>query len=388
VELTYVTGSSGDPASLGRTLDRLPSVTPLDAADWEVWVVDAGDDPRRLDEVRRRHNGVRITREPLTPAALLRVAGHRAAGKAVVTLPPGARPLGDTIDRSLAYLDAHPAAAAVGGRVVRDAGRIAGPALPTLLRPGAACLRREALTAIDLPTAADITPAVIMTELSLRLWHWGWRIDHFDDLFYRQEGPCPRGWPTVSELCGLGRRWLPAGLREALLEDWQHPAPPVDERTPVPGDAAGPLDAETADSVFGGAAITETVADWTADAQLRRVAIADWCPWTHFSVAGARAAGAEVRAVIDLSDAGRAGPYRGIEVVGLDRVLSLGVDAVIVATRAPARVAAVTARVREVFDGPVFAVTATRGMVRATEESAVFTLGSADDTAIAALPAA
>jgi len=220
-------------------------------------------------------------------------------------------------------------------------------------------------------------------------------VDHFDDLFYRHEGPSPAGHPTAKQLTALGRRWLPPGLRETLCEDWQRLSPGSDDDAGVPGlqgvgatDGPGPLDADTTEAVFGIAAAAGAIADWAADHRVRRVAVADRCPWTHIAVAGADAAGVEVAAVIETAATGDVGPYRDLSVVGFEAAEGLALEGVIVATRAPARVAAVTAACREAFAGPVLAVTPTRCMVRADDAPPTFAMGSADDTALAALPAA
>ena len=143
MKLSYVIVTYNRREPLLRTLEILHATTPLPAGEWEAWVVDNGSTDGTLDALRERFPRVNVIARERNEGVWSRsYAFAPARGEYLILLDDDSYPVGDTVTRSIAHLDANPACAAVVGRVVLPDGSLEACAMPSVMLSGAVCLRK------------------------------------------------------------------------------------------------------------------------------------------------------------------------------------------------------------------------------------------------------
>lgn len=363
--LSYVIISHNRRERLLRTLEVLHRFSPLPEEQWDLWVVDSASTdgtaaavwsafPRTCLIALTENHGLKV-RE---------FVFRQIRSDYVMLLDDDSYPEGDTALRSIEYLDAHPAVAAVGGRCTGLDGTEEAAELPGILLGGGVVLRHAALEAVG-GLNPQLPGRAAESDLSLRFLASGYRVERFRDLVYRRERSRPRrsdAQRALEQLLGdllLAERFLPADVRRAYRSDWlrrgvlaaraagatlqelaetlvraRHAA--AEER------ASGrpmAIEAETLEAVFQWEQHCIAITNWVQSEGIQRVALADRGANLFAAWRACRRLGLQVVAVLEDRPGLASCRYRGIPVLGSDQLPTGTVDGIIVSETNPARIA-------------------------------------------------
>lgn len=369
------------------TLGRVHAATWLRGGEaWEVWVVDNGSTDGSADAVHARFPEVKLIRRPTNEGTAARSHAFGVArGEYLILLDDDSYPLGDTARRSVEWMDAHPEAGAVVGRVVLSDGSEEACALPSVMLSGAVCIRRNVLQQVG-GFRPEFFRKAGEYDLSFRIWAAGFRVERFEDLLYGHD-KVPAG--RSAELAHfmdlrnnliLVERFFDKPMRRAYRKDYLHRYAAL-ARHEGCGETVSRAIAEARDwakrereagrqtlppdvleIVNPWQAQQRRVAAWAQQHGVRTVVIADYAKNLYATWRAARLAGLEVLALAADSQAFRGQRYRGLPIERHDTALSRGPGGVIVANINPAQVKRCAARVAEFFSGPVLTLWSGRRM--------------------------
>ena len=345
-----------------RTLDHLMRNPPAAIGGWECVVVDNASTDDTSSAVSAKFPEMKLVVRSKNVGSVARNAGvARSAGEYLVFLDDDSYPLGDTVQRSVEYLDAHPAVALVGGRVFLPDGQEDASALPIIMPACALCVRRLAFEAVG-GFCKDFFRQAEEYDLIFKLLHAGWDVQRFEDLHYRHEKvPRSRSSELILSMdlqnnLLLLSRYVPLPWRGWLEADWLQRYSAllnhagfsgrigaiVDEAQRIIADEAGAsqrvLSDDLIERIFMFDEQHRSVHSWAAALRIRKVVIADYSKNVHATWRAARLAGLEVVAIADSHPAYAELCYRGIPIVPDDVALARGAQGIVVSTINPAQV--------------------------------------------------
>jgi hypothetical protein len=377
MKLSYVIVTHNRRAALMATLRHLHATTPLPPEAWEAWVVDNASTDGSVEAVRCEFPGVKIIeRDDNEGTAARSHAFGPARGRYLILLDDDSYPIGDTVSRSIEYMDRHPRTAALVGKVVLPDGLLEACAMPSVMLSGAVCIRKSVLDEVG-GFHAEFFRKAGEYDLSFRMMQAGYLVERFEDIVYRHDkvmtGRC-------SELAHrmdlrnnliLVERYLPREMRRAYRRDWLkryaaiaiaagcrtaasqaiHEARLWAQRERLAGRQT--LSAGVLEMIFEHDKQQREVAAWAAMNRIGRIVIADYAKTLYATFRAAKLAGLEVAAIADNGKAFEGMSYRGVEIVPDERALGRGVDGVIIANINPAQIDRRVEQVRKHFAGPV-----------------------------------
>ena len=389
--------------ALRRTLAALSRDPALSTAragqgDCEIIVVDNASTDGTVETIRREHPDVAVIGLESNVGTHARNVGvGRAQGEYVLFLDDDSFPLGDTIERALARLDANTDVAALGGRVTLPDGSGDAAAMPLVIPACALFVRRAAYQQVG-GIARELFLQAEEYDLAFRLLAAGWRFERFEDLaFHHEKTPISRNSARICRLdlrnnLILAGRHLPRPWRRIYRRDWlqryialaRHSGCEEvigeairsarrvlrgvdDSRHGGEPDCSEQLPAEsqrkTAHSVLNGAALelffehdaqARAVRRWAAEHGVDRVIIADLSKNIYATWRACRLAGLAIDCIADPHPAFHGLTYRGVAVrPDADALGESAAVGVVVSTVNPARVETRAAAVEEQFGGPV-----------------------------------
>ena len=377
MRLSYLIITRNRRERLLDTLERLERDTPAAAGPVECLVVDNASTDGTAEAVASRFPTVRLLALAENRGMPARNVGIEAArGRYLVLLDDDSYPLGDTVVRSMAYLDRTPATAAVCGRVELPDGTLEASALPGVMIGCGTCLRRSVLDEVG-GFPEDFFRQAEEYDLSFRLAGAGYRVERFEDLAYRHD-KSPHG--RSSELTvrmdllnnlTLCDRYLPAGLREAYRHDWQHRytalgraagldhviGPALDEARAAsrafPDEARRTLGPSAVERLLHLEATRDAIGRWAGVHGLHRVVLGALGKNIFAAYRACREVGLDVLAVQDESPAFIGERYRELPVLSLEEVVELRPDGLVLTDVNPARVRAKAETLRRRSAWPV-----------------------------------
>lgn len=358
------------------TLDRLRDDTSFPPGGHDVWVVDNASDDGTADAVRRLHPAVHLVALPTNEGVGARThAMLRAPGRYQALLDDDSYPVGDTLPRAAAYLDAQPDVGAVGGACQLPDGRAEACALPGVLISCAVLVRASAARAVG-----GFRPEFFRKggeyDFSFRLWNAGHRVERFEDLVWRHDKVLSGRSAAFAHRMDLrnnlllAERFVPRPHRSAFRRDWLRryarlaaaaghaaaAAVAVTEARTLAADertrGRQPLTPAALEAVFGFEAQAAAVAGWATTHGIQRVLLADLGKNIHVTHAACRRAGLAPIAVLDAGSAFAGGRYRGLPVVA-DLAAAGHFDGVVLTNVNPAQVGPRTDTLRTATDRPV-----------------------------------
>jgi hypothetical protein len=377
MRLSYVIVTCNRREPLLRTLEILHAATPLPTGEWEAWVVDNGSTDGTLAAVRERFPGVHVIARDTNEGVWSRsYAFGPARGEYLVLLDDDSYPVGDTVTRSIAHLDAHPRCAAVVGRVVLPDGSLEACAIPSVMLSGAVCLRKSITEAVG-GFRREFYRKAGEYDFSFRIWQGGHSVERFEDVVYRHDKVMGGRSTSLAHRMDLrnnlilAERYLSADIRAEYRRDWAQRYAALARHAGCPGAArlalleaaawrvreavAGrqTLSDDAIESIFGLRAQADSVAAWSRARGIRRVVIADFGKNLYATHRGCLDSGLDVVAVADNHPAFAGLRARGVPILPDAAALALRPDGVVISNVNPAQVDAVEQRVRDRFDGPV-----------------------------------
>lgn len=394
IEVSFVIVSHNRCDRLLRTLDVLRQTTPLPIDKQETWVVDNGSTDGTSDAVAAAFPEVQVIRRADNQGVWARsLAFEHCRGRYVVLLDddsyPDPTPGVDTVRRSIAYLDAHPQSAAVGGRCVLPDGGFEACALPGVMLSGAVCIRRSALEKVG-GFRREFFRKAGEYDLSFRLWQAGYRVDRFEDLVYRHDKVTTGRDAAFAFRMDLRNnlilveRFMPRSYRAAYRRDYlqryaafaRHEghdealrmavaeARTWAERERVAGRQT--LSADLCETLFDWGRQARLVADWAAEQRVRRVVIADYHKNLYATYRAAHRCGLEVTVIAENHPALIGRPYRGVPVRPDREALDSRSDGLILSNISPALVERRVEQLQRRWAGPMLTLWApqTLGRVR------------------------
>lgn len=361
MQLSYVIVTHNRRTPLLRTLEILHTQTPLPADQWEAWVVDNASTDGSAEAVAQAYPGVNLLINPSNDGVGARShAFGPAHGRYIVLLDDDSYPVGDAVVRSMEYLDRHPAAGAVTGRVLLPDGKEEACALPGVMLSGAVCIRKAVLDQVG-GFAPEFFRKAGEYDLSFRMWQAGHAVERFDDIVYRHDKVTTGRSSALAHRMDLrnnlilAERYLPRGLRRVYRHEWL-------QRYAALARAAGEHEAITqaiaearqwarrerdAGRQTLGVPVIERVFQlerqralidrWAVDHRVERVVIADYAKNLFAAWSACDALGIEVAAIADPNPAYAGLTYRGTPIVTDAAAARLEADGVILSNVNPAR---------------------------------------------------
>ena len=378
VKLSYVIVTHQRREPLLRTLGILQQNTGLPRSRWETWVVDNGSTDGTVEAVRDRFPAVHLIQRERNEGVWARShAFGPARGEYLVLLDDDSYPVPGAAERSMAYLDAHPACAAVVGRVVLPDGSLEACALPSVMLSGAVCLRKSVVARVG-GFRREFFRKAGEYDFSFRIWNAGYSVERFEDVVYRHDKVTGGRSSSLAHRMDLRNnlilveRYLPADIRAAYRRDWRLRYAALAAHAGCGGAArvarveaqlwrvreaaAGrqqTLSAAATESVFGLRAQAAAVASWKRANRLRRVVIADFGKNLYATHRACAEAGLSVSAVADDHPAFARLRHEAVPILPDVEALATHPDGVVIANVNPAQVDAVEWRIRSQFEGPV-----------------------------------
>jgi Glycosyl transferase family 2 len=376
MHLSYIISSGNRPQALAETLAGVSAVTPLPADQWEIWVVDNAG----LDTDIGLSNAQLIRSRAARPMAAANEALAQCTGKYIVHLNDDTSPASvRSVGRALTHLDSEPSVGAVVGKLVLADETQRMPALPSLVMPGATCLRKATLDRIG-GFSRSFSGIAADYDLSFRITCDSFRIDHRDDIVFhgQSKSPSEEDSDPTAEIEQIGdrlavlRRFLPDNLCQVYCEDWSMRWRAIHSRaghgravrtallaarlrsfreiwnSPEPAPAAAVED------ILDLRKQARLVGDWARSRGVWRVVLAELSDnfWATYNAC--RSCGIQVRCVADDNPAFQNMDYRGLPIVHSHLAFEGGgIDGAIVVGSDPRRAEACARAIRRNFPGPI-----------------------------------
>ena len=377
MRLSYVIVTHNRRDALVRTLLILPTVTPLPADQYEIWVVDNGSTDGTGDLLRREFPHIRLMERPANEGAAARShAFGPSRGQYLILLDDDSYPIDSTVADSLAYMDTHRRSAALVGKVLLPDGKLEACAMPAVMLSGAVCLRRAALEQVG-PFRPEFFRKAGEYDLSFRLWQAGWSVDRFEDVVYRHDKVMTGRSSDEAHFMDLRNnlilieRYLPRPMRQAYRKDWlrryariAHAAgcDAAISRAVAEARQWARRERETGRQILGESCLEtlfewqrqrRAVAAWARRLAIGTVAIADYSKTIYATWRAARLAGLQIRVIADNGRAFAGEHYRSVPIAPDPAALSAQVDGVILSNINPAQIDDRLQSLSRHFDGPI-----------------------------------
>jgi len=371
--LSYIIVTHNRRAALLKTLSILQRHTPLQAEQWEAWVVDNASTDGSPDAVARAFPGVKLIRNPTNEGVGARSrAFDRARGRYVVLLDDDSYPVGDAVLRSIDHLERTPTTGAVVGRVLLPDGSEEACAMPGVMLSGAVCLRKAVLDEVG-GFAPEFFRKAGEYDLSYRLWRAGHAVQRFEDIVYRHDKVMTGRSSALAHRMDLRNnlilveRYLPRSLRSAYRKDWLQRyaalARHADQHQAVSRAVAEARDwarreresgrstllPEVIETLFELETQRQAIDRWALARRAERVVIADFGKNLYATWSACESLGLEVLAIADNHPAYAGLGYRGIPIVPDAYAAATDHDGVILANLNPAQAPMRAAQLRAAY---------------------------------------
>lgn len=375
--ISYIIITHNRCQTLLANLARLERQTPWRRDRWELFVVDNASTDQTAEAVASWFPTVNLIARPTNEGMSARNHAIDAArGKYIVFLDDDSYPMGNALSDAVAYMEEHPKAAALVGRVVLPSGDCEAPAMPAVTLGGASVVRAEVLRKVG-GFAPEFFRQAEEYDLSFRIWEAGYAIERFEDvLFGHDKVAASRSNALTARMdlrnnLILTERYLPRALRREYRRDWlrrygllafhegQHDAVRraiAEARQWAQKEARGGrkvLKNEVIEAIFELDRQAQRVKQWAMENNIRRVAIAGLTKNLYATYQAALRAGLEVAAVVDSHPAYAGRRYRGVPIMPLVMIEKTGAQGTILSNVNPAQV---EGRLRELswcYKGPV-----------------------------------
>jgi GT2 family glycosyltransferase len=385
MRLSYVLISFNRRQTLLQTVQRLCDCTPLDAEDWDIWVVDNASTDGSAEAVAHKFgNRVNVIRNHSNEGMYARNhAFSRCKGNYVISLDDDSYPAdARAVKLVIEHMDANPMAGALVAKVVLPDGSCEAPALPTVIMGGASCLRKSVLDQIG-GFRKEFFRQAEEYDFSFRIWRAGFRVERREDIIFRHEkvgsatGNTGRDSVLVRQLdlrnnLIIAQRFLPAKFRKIYWQDWRQRyealARQAKSRKAIFKAIASarawglkesvrgrlPLSEDNLEQVFGFNQQSQAVGEWARRNSVWRVVLADFGKNIWATYNACRASGLQLRCIADENPAFENLEYRGLPIVPARRAFEGGgIDGVVVANINPAQVDARAQTIGRYFSGPI-----------------------------------
>ncbi len=379
MRLSYVIISFNRRDTLKRTLDLLPSRTPIATGEWDVWVIDNassdGTDTMMAAEYPEV-NYVRLSENIGMPAR--NHAFAKATGEYFICLDDDSYPANSqAVQHMIGYMDSQPDVAALVARVELPDGSPEGPAFPTVLLGGATCFRSSVLQQVG-GFALEFFRQAEEYELSFRIWGAGYRIERFEDIVFRHDkvnGP-GRASETVHRMdirnnLIVAERFLPKHLRRVYREDWTQRYSAIAKHADH-GKAAkkGLREAKVwaikemfrgrqtlsdiaIERIFQFQKQSDAVDAWASRQSIRRVCVADFSKNLFATMNACAKAGLVVESILDDNPAYWGLKYRGVPIVPSTNAFTETIEGIVMSNINPAQIDKGMDALRGKFNGPI-----------------------------------
>lgn len=377
MKLSYVIVTFNRRGPLLRTLDILRRTTPLPAGEWETWVVDNGSTDGSCQAVRQKFPDVHLIERPTNEGVWSRsYAFGPARGQYLILLDDDSYPIDDAAAKSIDYLEAHPACAAVVGLVVLPDGSYEACAFPAVMLSGAVCIRKSILDRIG-GFRREFFRKAGEYDVSFRIREAGYSVERFEDVVYRHDKVMTGRSSALAHRMDLRNnlilveRYLPKRLRTAYRDDWRQRYTALARHAGC-GRAAGAglwqargwrlreaitgrqtLSPAPLEAIFGLRHQAAAIGGWARDFRLRSVVIQDFSKNLFATYQGCLEAGLAVRAIADAHPAFAGMKYRGIPILPPDAALSLEPEGIVISNVNPAQIDRAVELCKKDFAGPV-----------------------------------
>lgn len=344
------------------TLGALTQNPAMPGGEWQAIVVDNASTDDTAAAVGAKFPDVTVVRRPSNEGSVARNAGVAVASAPyVVFLDDDSYPLGETIARSIDFLESQPDVALVGGRVLLPDGSEDAAAFPIIVPACAMCVRREAFDRVG-GFSQEFFRQAEEYDLIFRLLHAGWRVERFEDLEYRHEKVARSRSSELILTMDLRNnlllldRYLPEPWKGWLGLDWTRRYAAIlrhagleNRITDVLAEAQAIILADDGASrrilsepiiekIFGFERQRRHIAEWARDGRIRSVVIADYSKSLHSTWRAARLAGLDILSIADNSPAFDGMQYRRIPIELDALALARNSDGVILSTVNPAAI--------------------------------------------------
>lgn len=402
MKLSYVIVTHNRADTLLKTLAHLHDerTTPLDAGQWEAFVVDNGSTDHTADAVAELYPQVKVIRRHANEGAGARShAFPHARGQYLILLDDDSYPTGDCVAQSLEYMDATPACGALVGKVVLPDGSLEACAFPNVMLSGAVCLRKSVVDRVG-GFRPEFFRKAGEYDYSFRFWQAGARVDRLEDVVYAHDKVMTGRSSALAHRMDLRNnliiveRFLPKALRAEYRRDFvqryaalAHHAGQMGavRRARVEASLWRLREIATGRQTLSCAALEaalnlkgqrDAVERWADATGVRRVVIADFSKNLFATWTACERAGLEVIAVADDHPAFAHMAYRGAPVHRVDDALALHPDGVVLSNINPAQVGPKAATLERKFEGPVLTLWSGRTFAEWKDERLVKSLAA------------
>ena len=376
MKISYVIAAHNRREPLLRTLRILHDTTPIPRNQWEAWVVDNGSTDGTLDAVRREFPEARIIARPSNEGGWSRgYAFEPAKGEFVILLDDDGHPIDDAVPKSIAYLEANAACAAMVGLVVLPDGTHEACALPSVILSGAVCIRRSVLLELG-GFRPEFFSKARDFDLSYRIWDAGYSIERCEEIIYRRDKVASGRRAGLAHRMDLRdnliliERYLPSRLRPEYRRDAIQRCTALARhdgyaayaylarcegmirrlRESLRGRTT--LASELIQTIHQLDPQAKRIARWAKQNAVKSVVVADLSENLFATYGGCRRSGLRVSAIADNHPAFAGLIYRDIPVLSDALALASKPDGIVISNINPAQVDGVAARFIESFKGP------------------------------------
>ncbi len=361
--------------ALMQTLDQLVNNAHLPHDSMEVIVIDNGSTDHTKKMVESRQDlPLRVIRREQNEGVSARNYGFaQAQGEYLLLIDDDSYPIGDAVERSLAYLDQVPNTAAVVGRIELADGSAEASALPGVIANGAVCLRKSVIDEVGgLPR--EFFRQAEEYDLSFRIWNAGYVIERFEDIVYfHAKAPGNRDLKYIHRYdlrnnLILIERYLPGEYRDAYRQDWIQRysifaradhcrlsvlSARIDGwlwriRESISG--RNTLKSQAFESIFSHQQQIERIESWSKINMIRRVIIADYSKNIFATWNACRHCGLHILGIYDPNPAFKESRYRGLPI---NSSITSAADGVVLSNVNPAQIDGRYSDIIRQYDKPV-----------------------------------
>jgi hypothetical protein len=361
MRLSYYLSAGMEPEAIAGACAWLTNITPMKPDQWEICLGKKPLGDTDAKGILADFENLKVPEE--------RQGLSACQGRYVIPLAKDCRPSSAAaIKGMLVHLEKDRSTAAVVARLVSPDGVAHPPALPSLVKIGATCLRRSVLEKIDwLPgfggSAADydVTFRILAARSGIARRE---DIDFISDA--GEEQPTITTDEIVNQLA-VARWFLPSKLAKIYWDDWAMRYKALCKRS---GHLAvlrarmrgvkqmladpDPVSNDVLESVFGFRAQATAIGEWARRGSVWRVVLADFGDNVWATYNACRSSGLQMRCIADNNSAFEGMTYRELPIVTAARAFEGGgIDGVILTGAEPGRIDASYRSIRNHFHGPI-----------------------------------
>lgn len=362
-------------SELSHTLDQLNTNADLPHDSMEIIVVNNGSTDATAKMLATRNDlPLRVIERKCNEGVSARNYGYNSAqGQYLLVIDDDSYPVGDTVSRSLTYLDDNLMTAAVVGRVELPDGKIEASALPGIITNSAVCMRKNVILEVGgLPR--EFFRQAEEYDISFRIWQAGYKIARFDDLVYmHRKAPGNRAPNDIHRYdlrnnLILIERYFPKEYRSAYRRDWilrYRALAQADDcaAASTAGRWAGwfwkfreiikgrcTLSADIFDLLFSIQSQIDSVKEWLTQHKIKTVAIADFSKNIYATWHACKLMGLNIACIYEPHQAYTGLIYRGTPILNY---IGDKIEGVVLSNINPAQVRMRYDKIGQVFTGPV-----------------------------------